>query len=115
MMSKEESDVVKTVYARFIESEGDSWTGIDDNIEFFGYLSDSELIKEAEIKCSTHYGKVLRCTQDHEQQNCFAPFILEAVEAILNLYEKTGELHKKNQYIITYYLALSEMRMIFPY
>lgn len=113
MMSKEESAVVRTVYGRFMESEMDGWNDIDENIEFFNWLEDRELIKESQIKCLDHNGRIFRCSQDHKQENCFAPFILEAVEAIIRLYEDTGELHEKNRYILTYFLAMLEMKMVF--
>jgi hypothetical protein len=117
MMTPEESAVVKTVYARFIDSEGGeldhSWTGLDDSLELFGWLSDIEIVREAGLKVEVHSYGEFSCSNDHEKEFCFAPFILESVEAILNLYEKTGELHENNRYILQYYCALSEMNMIF--
>mgnify|MGYP001546451739 CR=1 FL=1 len=115
MMTKEERDVVKTVYTRFLESEEERWTEIDDNLEFVDYLSDAELIKECLVKYTRHFGGVFRCIQDHSQENCFAPYILEAVEAILKLFEETEDLHENNRYILTYYLVMSELKMIYSY
>lgn len=113
MMSKDQAEVVKTVYNRFIESEGPMWGELDDNLEFVEYLSDKELIKECQIKFDYHSQGVFRCFQDHEHQFCMAPLILESVDAILSLFEKTGELHEKNRYILSYYCSMSELRMIY--
>lgn len=117
MMTTEQSAVVKTVYARFMDSEGGelehSWTGLDDNLELFSWLSDTDIAREASVKAETHRHGTFRCHNVHEQQHCFAPYILEAVQAILDLYEKTGDLHENNRYILTYYLSMSELGMIF--
>lgn len=114
MMSKDESEMVKMVYNRFMESETEDWTKIDDNLEFYAWLSDSDLVKEAKIKYGPHSKGTLRCSQDHEQINCFAPRILEAVEAIIKLYDQKKQLHSNNAYILSYYLVLSELDMIYP-
>lgn len=113
MMSKDQVEIVRIVYTRFIESEDQGWTEIDDNLEMYGWLSNEELVKEAKIKCLSHSKGTFKCTQKHEQQNCFAPRILEAVEAVLSLYDRTKELHPKNAYILTYYLVMSELKMVF--
>jgi len=96
-----------------MESESVSWGDLDDTLEFFGWLSDRELIKEAQIRFSFHQHGVFRCTQNHDQQYCVAPLILDSVEAIVSLYKKTGELHEKNRYILTYYLSMSELNFIY--
>jgi hypothetical protein len=121
MMSIEQAAAVKTVYMRFMEneavaekSEKTNWTDVDDNLEIIGFMLDEELIREIEIKYLDHSKSgVFRCYQDHKQELCIAPHILEAVGGILELYEETGELHAKNRYILSYYLALSELRLIF--
>lgn len=113
MMSREQSDTVKMVYARFIDSESEGWTRIDDAIELCSYLSDSELVMEATLKFERHCKGTFRCEQNHQQIHCFAPFILDAVEAILNIYVNNEELHEKNKYILTYYIAMSELNMIY--
>ena len=122
MMSKEETEIVKIVYTRFLECESDSrssedsvatWGGVDDNLEFVSFLSDGELISESSTKFDGHCNGILRCASNHAQENCFAPRIFDAVEAILNLYEKTGLLHKNNRYVLEYYLTMSEMGLIY--
>lgn len=113
MMTKERSDIVKMVYTRFIESEQEIWTDLDCNLEFMGYLTDAEMILECKAKFDKHCFGVLRCNQEHGPDKCLAPYILEAVEYILDLYSETGQLHPKNYYLLSYYLALSEMKMIF--
>jgi hypothetical protein len=112
MMSQEEIQVVKVVYERFIDSESEGWGDLDDNLEFFDWLNDRELIDETKVKqigCS----KGIRCASEHDIGDCFAPYIFEAVTAILNLWDKTRMLHKNNRYILLYYLSMSEMDLIF--
>lgn len=114
MMSKEQSEIVKVVYNRFLESEESRWTRIDDILEGLAWLSDEELIGETILKYLTHCEGTFRCNQDHKDDRlCFAPFILESVEAILKLFEETARLHPKNAYILTYYLAISEIGLIY--
>ena len=123
MMTREEADTVKLVYSRLYESEYDSligkgeechWTDLDDNLEFFSYLSDSELVREVQINHLVYSkGRVFRCAQNHKQEYCFAPYVLESSESIVKLYEETKELHCKNRYILIYFLAMSEMKLIY--
>jgi hypothetical protein len=114
MMTKDEASTVKTVYTRLMESEDEPWTEIDENLEFIGWLSDDALIREAKVKIKQHSKGLIRCSQDHEQQFCMAPFVLESAEIIVLLYDRTEELHAKNRYILEYYIAMSEMKMIYP-
>lgn len=112
MMSVEQAQVVKMVYSRFISSEEEVWTDLDENLELVGFLKDSELVVEAEIKADIHC-KGIRCRQNHEKKNCFAPYILESVEAIIALYHHTGQLPTKNRYILEFYIAMSELNMLY--
>lgn len=116
MMSEDEAKIVKIVYARLIESEEVEeidWSDIDDNLEMLGWLSDKEIISECKIRLKEHGKTGLRCSQDHDMAYCFAPYVLEAVESIVSLYDKTKTLHEKNKYIVVYYLAMSEMGLIY--
>jgi hypothetical protein len=106
--------VIKVVYDRFIESESNDWGDLDCNLEFFDWLTDKELINETKVKRIKHSeGKIFRCTSAHNQEDCFAPYILEAVICIVNLWDKTRILNKKNRYILLYYVSMSEMGLIF--
>lgn len=113
MMNSEQAGVVRVVYNRFIDSEDVNWTIIDDNLHFLGYMLDSDIMREANVKYQTHSHGVFRCASDHEQQFCFAPHILEAVGYILDLYKESGQLHEKNRYVIEYYMGMSEAGMIY--
>ena len=114
MMSKEEAETVKAVYNRLLDSEEQVWTDIDDNLEMVGWMSDAELITESKIRLAEHSKKgTFRCYNDHGTENCFAPTLLEAVEAIVLLSGQSGKLHEKNAYILSYYLVMTEMNMIF--
>jgi len=113
-MNREEAQVIKVVYERFIDSESLEWADIDCNLEFFDWLYDKELIDEAKIKQIKHsQGKTFRCTSNHSQEDCFAPFIFEAVTYILNLWDRTRILEEKHRYILLYYVSMSEMGLIF--
>jgi hypothetical protein len=121
MMTAEEASVVKLVCSRFMESEcinekneKTSWGDLDCVLDEIGWLSDQELIEEAHIRYEMHKkGKNFRCYAPHKQEDCFAPFILEAVGAILSLNSKTKDLHPKNRYILIYYISMAELMMIF--
>jgi hypothetical protein len=121
MMTKEQAEAVKMVYARFFESEEChltdtrcGWNEIDDNLEFVGFLNDKEMVAEAHVKYLSHSKNgIFKCYQTHAQEYCLAPHLLEAVGGIISLFEKTGELHIRNRYVLNYYIAMSEMKMIF--
>src|SRR5271166_5186978 len=103
MMTQYQQDVVKLVYTRFLNSEEPSWTDIDENLQFFDSLSDQELINESIIKYEEHKRTGIRCSEDHPKDICFGPIVLDSVGAILELYEKTKNLHVKNRYVLMYY------------
>ena len=63
MMTQEQSQIVKLVYSRFIDSEEEIWSEFDDNLEFVGYLTDKELIQECSIKVFEHSKGDLRCVR----------------------------------------------------
>lgn len=113
MMTPEEVKVVVFVYQNFMVNEDSRWSEIDDNLEMFEWLSNKEIITECEIKLKMHLRGTFRCTQDHEQEHCMSPMILDAVESIVKLYKETKNLHDKNKYILIYYLVLSEMKIIY--
>lgn len=116
MMSKEEKDVVTVVYRRFLESESDdSWTDLDEKILMLDWLTDQQMISEATLKYLSHSkeGTIFRCMQNHSQADCFSPFILQAVESIVLLFSDTNYLHERNRYILMFYLAMSDLGLIF--
>src|ERR1041385_1795790 len=113
MMTIEQIQTVKVVYNRLITSEEEDWSDIDDNLELCSYLNDQELVQEIRIKIEKHSKGIFRCVEEHPNSLCFAPLVLESAIAINELYEKTGELHIKNRYILMYYLALSEMKLFY--
>src|SRR5271165_2826108 len=110
MMSPEESQVVKSVYTRLLENENGSWTELDENLEFFSYLTNIELINESEIRYIEHSKGVFRCKLSEDY---FASKILESVGIIISLYRKTRALHEKNAYILLYYLVMTEMGLVY--
>ncbi len=115
MMDAAQKEVVSLVYRRFLESESaDKWTDLDENCIFYDWLMDNEIVLESMVKLSGHSKGAFRCNLDHKQpQDCFAPYILEAVEAIVDLYKETEDLHPHNRYILIFYLVMSEMNLIY--
>lgn len=113
MMTREQKDIVLTTYLRFIESEEETWTSLDTNLEMFEMLTDTEVVIEASVKMLGQETGTIRCYQNHKQEYCFAPTIQEAVHAIIELWDETKELHYKNRYILLYYIAMSELKLIF--
>lgn len=113
MMTPEDKTAVIRVYNHFLKSEEDGWSNLDDNLEMMDLLSDEELANESIIRQEYHKQNGIKCVTNHDPNECFATVILESVDAILKLYEETKELHLKNRYILLYYMAMSEMRIIF--
>ena len=111
-MSKDDSEVVRLVYNHFMDTEEMDWSAIDDSLEYFGWLNDKEIIAECMVKMKAH-SKGVRCKMDHEIEFCLAPKVLNAAQAIIDLYKETRYLPPKNKYILTYYLGLSELGIIF--
>lgn len=114
MMTPEESAIVKIVYERFLSSEKLNWDEIDDNLELVGFMSDKELVVECTIKFMDHSFGRFRCAKEHiDGDICFAPLILEAVGSVIKLYDTTQSLHERNKYVLSYYLVMSELRLIY--
>lgn len=119
VMTEKETQAIKLVYDRFIRSESADWSDLnsdlESNLEFFGWLTDKELVNEVKVKQLKHSrGKIFRCTETHEKdEDCFAPYILEAIGYIINLWDKTRILTEKNRYILLYYVSMAEMGLIF--
>lgn len=110
----ERTEVIDIVYERFMESEEDlMWTDLDDNLEWFSILTDKELVNETEIKLFEHAKGTLRCKQEHSHEYCFAPLILEAAQSISLFFKKSKVLSVRHKYVLTYYMALSELRLIY--
>lgn len=113
-MARDQAQIIKVVYERFIDGESLEWADIDCNLEFFDWLHDKELISEVKVKQIKHSkGKIFRCTSSHNQEDCFAPFILDAVTFIIDLWDNTRILEEKHRYILLYYVSMSEMGLIF--
>jgi hypothetical protein len=109
MINKEQASNISYLYARFMESELKGWCEIDNYLELLEFLDDDQLYRETEILYSYHRNKNMGCPYVHtEDMRCFVPIILEAVEAITDLYKETNNLHPKNRYIISNYLALCQ-------
>lgn len=105
-------DQVKTITAVLRKlSEYDTremkWTDIDEAISMLSWISDEQLLKEAETQFTIHNTGSAKCSNTNPNHECFVPIILDAVQAIIDLNKTTKQLHCKNRYILEYYLALS--------
>lgn len=109
MLTPEQSKNITFLYTKFLESEPKGWTNLDDYLELLDFLDDKQIYLESEVLYSFHRTKNMGCPFIHgEGTICFVPRVLEAVESILELYEETGNLHPKNRYVLSNYLALCQ-------
>jgi hypothetical protein len=110
MLNSDERDVIKKVYAKFVESDtagNEGWSDIDENMSYLAYLTDAEVIIEAAAKIHQQKLGNPRCNLDHPTTECFVPTVLEAADIVIDLYTKTGHLPNKNRFLLEYYLTLS--------
>lgn len=113
MMNSEQKKNVTAVYNQLINSEARGWDGIDEYLEMLEYLDDDQLHREADVLFSAHKNKPMGCPYPHKDPtNCFVKRVIEAAEAILELYKETGQMHKNNRYILQNYLALAQSEQI---
>lgn len=109
MLSPVQVKNITYLYTKFMESELKSWANLDNILETLEYLDDDQLYREAEVLYSYHKHQKMGCPYVHEKGTvCFVDNVLEAVEAITDLYKETGSLHARNRYILAYYLALAQ-------
>jgi hypothetical protein len=109
MISSEQVKNITYIYDQFISSELKGWNELDNLLWALEWLDDSELYREAEVLYSYQKNKKMGCPYIHAEGTvCFVVRILEAVEAITDLYKETKNLHPKNKYILAYYLALCQ-------
>jgi len=107
MMNPDEVRNISTVYRRLLEGETtrDGWARFDTSMQHLTSLTDDELATEAAIAYCHHFDKNPRCQVAHPGTQCFVPSLIEAVNSILELHRKTGDLHFKNRYILECYLS----------
>lgn len=97
------------LYDQFMKSEIKGWDKIDDYLELLEFLDDDQLYRECDLLYSFHKNRNMGCPYKHvDNSQCFVRPLLDGVEAILNLYLNTGNMHPNNKYILRYYLALSQ-------
>jgi hypothetical protein len=113
MMSPEQVRTVAQVYRQFIENESHrGWDEIDNYLLYLDFLDDDQLHREADVVYVQHKDEKVGCDQDHKLSDCFVPKVIDAVNAILELYKVTGHMHKNNRYILQYYIAITQAGMI---
>lgn len=107
MITIEQARIIATVYKKFNDSETLEWTSIDDKMEFLAWLSDREVVTEAEVQLNDHSEKNARCAIDHPPEQCIVPVILDSISYICEDFKTSERLAKKARYVLEYYLALS--------
>ncbi|MCX9024621.1 MAG: hypothetical protein OIN85_00830 [Candidatus Methanoperedens sp.] len=112
MMSSDQKKVVIQTYNHLIENEKRGWDDLDDYMEYLDYLDNAQLKREVDVIYANHRGQTVKCQQNHAKEKCFIPVLVEAVNAILELYKDKEDMHKKNRYILQYYLAMNHAKMI---
>lgn len=113
MMSTVQAKNIVYLVDRFLESEKKGWNQLDDYLCILDELDDLQIFREADTLYSYHKNKKMGCPYTHSEGTiCFVNGILEAVEAITDLYKETNSLHQNNRYILAYYLSLSHDRQI---
>lgn len=113
MLNSQQKKNITYLYGKFIESEARGnyaiWSEIDDYLAMLEYLDDDQIYRESEALYSIHRTKKMGCPRVHKDGSvCFAVNVLEAVEAITDLYKIENYLAPSNRYILCYYLALCQ-------
>lgn len=114
MMTPDQVQTVTKVYRKFSENDlkDESWTPIDECMSYLDWLTSDELVQECEIRLLVQKSGNPKCAIEHPGKECFVPIVIEAVTAILDLYNETHSLHTKNRFILQYYLTLSHVGAI---
>jgi hypothetical protein len=109
MLDSHQIKILTHLYNQFLDSEKKGWTNLDDFLELLEFLDSDQLYREADLLYTHHKNRNMGCPYKHSNgTECFVKPLLEGVEAILNLYLETGNMHPNNRYILQYYLALAQ-------
>jgi hypothetical protein len=113
MLTKEQAKNIASLFDHFLTSELKGWTNLDNFLEILeNNLDDSQIYRECEALYSIHKTQEMGSPIDHINATRFVSDILEAVEAIVELYRDSTELIPKHRYILCYYLALCQNKQI---
>lgn len=113
MLNPEQFQTVEQVYVRFMEGEElAGWDEIDTQLEYLDYLDEEQIFREASVQVIYHESGKVGCNDEFCGQGCFAEIVVEAAEIICELFNNTGQLTPKHRYVLEYYLALSQLKMI---
>lgn len=112
MLDSEQIKNITYVYDKLMNSESIGWAEIDDALELVEYLDDDQLYRECDVLYVYQQSKTIVSVYEDTRATNFVKNILDASEAILNLYDETGNMHPKNRYILSYYLALCQVGQI---
>lgn len=112
MITVEQAEVIRAVWKKFNEFEVLAWTSLDDNMEFLAWISDKQLIAEAEVVIKKHETGNARCVKNHPKEECVVPVIIESIRYIADDFKENDRLAKKSRYVIEFYLSLSQTGVI---
>lgn len=114
MMSIDGKNAVRQIYKAFLNDElFRQWSEVDDRLWELEFLNDAETVLEAEVAVYKIGLGTLKCSENHSENVCLVPIMLEAVNAILELYVETKELHIKNRYVLHNFLAAMYLKIIY--
>lgn len=109
MMTPEQVKTVTQVYHTLMQNEERGWDSLDDCMDMLEALDDDQLHREVDVIYEKHKLGKAKCKITHSETECFIPTLIDAVSSIMELYKKTGYLHKNNRYILQSYLALDQV------
>ena len=113
MMSPTQIKNLTYVFTSLMASEKNGWTDLDEYMVLLEWLDSDQLYRECDALYSIHKNEKMGCPYIHSEGTiCFVANVLEAVEAILELYRETNNLHVKNRYVLCNYLALCQDQQI---
>lgn len=113
-MTSEQHQIIQLVFSRFNDGENHRpmWTQIDETLWKLSWLDGDQLFREAATLYEDYKVKKIQCNMTHAKSECFAPKIVSAVDAVLDVYDKTGQMLPEYRYILQYFLTLHQLGVI---
>jgi len=113
-MSIDQENSVKIIYRNFLTNDYNrGWINVDNSLHRLSFLNDDQTVIEAECQIYRHSLGKLKCADSHDESACLVPQMMDAVNAICELYQETKILHPKNRYILDNYLAISHEKIVY--
>lgn len=108
MLNSDEQENLDLVlkHLRHID-DNDRWDKVDDYMSYLEWLDDSQLMIEVKVLFDKHMSGTPRCISSHPKENCLVPYLLDAVDCILEINEEFRSVSSSNKYILQYYVTLT--------